>query len=260
MIARYFRPLATHPGALGLVDDAALLTAAAGHDLVLTADALVGGVHFFPDDPPDMVAKKALRVNLSDLAAKGATPRRLPARARAAERRRRGVAAALCAWAWRRRRRLWCPLLGGDTVRTPGPMMVSITAFGTVPQGSMVTRSGAQRRRPHHGHRDDRRCRARSCAAQSRRRQRAGSCDAKQAGTHLIAALSPAAAAQRSGRGGARCTLRRRWTCPTAWSAISPSSAARPVSTAEIDDRRAFRCRRRRGACSLPIRRRSKPS
>src|SRR5215203_5102912 len=74
LIARYFRPLAKHPGALALIDDVALLTPPAGHDIVLTTDAIVGGVHFFPDDPPDMVAKKALRVNLSDLAAKGATP------------------------------------------------------------------------------------------------------------------------------------------------------------------------------------------
>jgi thiamine-monophosphate kinase len=74
MIARYFRPLAKHPGALGLIDDAALLTAQPGQDIVLTADALVGGVHFFPDDAADMVGKKALRVNLSDLAAKGAAP------------------------------------------------------------------------------------------------------------------------------------------------------------------------------------------
>src|SRR5829696_9213050 len=74
LIARYFRPLAKHPGALALIDDVALLTPLAGHDIVLTTDAIVGGVHFFTDDSPDMVAKKALRVNLSDLAAKGATP------------------------------------------------------------------------------------------------------------------------------------------------------------------------------------------
>ena len=74
LIARHFKPLARHPGALGLTDDAALLTPPPGHELVLTADAIVGGVHFFPDDPPDAVAKKALRVNLSDLAAKGAKP------------------------------------------------------------------------------------------------------------------------------------------------------------------------------------------
>ena len=74
LIARHFKPLARHPGALGLTDDAALLTPPPGHELVLTADAIVGGVHFFPDDPPEAIAKKALRVNLSDLAAKGAKP------------------------------------------------------------------------------------------------------------------------------------------------------------------------------------------
>jgi thiamine-monophosphate kinase len=74
LIARFFRPIATHPGALRLIDDAAILTPPKGHDVVLTVDAIVGGVHFFPDDPPDAVARKALRVNLSDLAAKGAQP------------------------------------------------------------------------------------------------------------------------------------------------------------------------------------------
>lgn len=74
LIARYFRPLATHPAALRLVDDAAALEPPAGCDLVLKTDGLIGGVHFFPDDPADAVAKKALRVNLSDLAAKGARP------------------------------------------------------------------------------------------------------------------------------------------------------------------------------------------
>src|SRR5262249_1599692 len=74
LIARYFRPLATHPGAFGLIDDCAALTPPAGSDLVLKTDAIIGGVHFFPDDPADKVAQKALRVNLSDLAAKGARP------------------------------------------------------------------------------------------------------------------------------------------------------------------------------------------
>ncbi|MGH7043762.1 MAG: AIR synthase related protein, partial [Acetobacteraceae bacterium] len=73
LIARYFRPLAG-PAALGLADDAALLVPPPGRDLVLTADAMVAGVHFLPDDPPDLVARKLLRVNLSDLAAKGAAP------------------------------------------------------------------------------------------------------------------------------------------------------------------------------------------
>ena len=74
-IARLFRPLTEgDPAARGLNDDAAVLPAKPGHDLVVTKDALVSGVHFLPDDPFDLIARKALRVNLSDLAAKGAEP------------------------------------------------------------------------------------------------------------------------------------------------------------------------------------------
>src|SRR5258708_15034855 len=73
LIARYFRPIATDPGAFDLGDDAAILNAAGG-DIVATTDAIVSGVHFLSDDPPDTIARKALRVNLSDLAAKRATP------------------------------------------------------------------------------------------------------------------------------------------------------------------------------------------
>ncbi len=74
LIATYFRPLATHPGAFGLADDAAAIAPPAGCDLVLTTDGVVSGVHFFAEDPADSVARKALRINLSDLAAKGARP------------------------------------------------------------------------------------------------------------------------------------------------------------------------------------------
>ena len=73
LIARYFAPLAG-AGGLGLKDDAACVTPPPGCDLVVTVDALVAGVHFFPDDQPDSIARKALGVNLSDLAAKGADP------------------------------------------------------------------------------------------------------------------------------------------------------------------------------------------
>src|SRR5829696_1078109 len=143
LIARYFRPLAKHPGALALIDDVALLTPRAGHDIVLTTDAIVAGVHFFPDDPPDMVAKKALRVNLSDLAAKGATPAgflltfALPTAVGDGwiERFAHGLGADADAYG--------CPLLGGDSVSTPGPATISITALGTLPQGTMVPRSSA---------------------------------------------------------------------------------------------------------------------
>jgi thiamine-monophosphate kinase len=143
LIARHFKPIAKHPGALGLTDDAALLSPPPGQALVVTADAIVGGVHFFVDDPADAVARKALRVNLSDLAAKGAKPAgfvltlALP----------KGLGDA-----WLKSfalglgadtRKYGCPLLGGDTVYTPGPVSISITAFGTVPNGTMVRRAGA---------------------------------------------------------------------------------------------------------------------
>src|ERR1700731_675634 len=142
LIARYFKPIATAPGAFGLDDDAAILEAR-GEDIVVTTDAIVEGVHFLPDDPPDTIARKALRVNLSDLAAKGATPARfvLTLALRAADDAwlapfARGLGADLG--------RFDCPLLGGDTVSTPGPAMISITAFGRVAPGKMVRRSGAR--------------------------------------------------------------------------------------------------------------------
>src|ERR1700755_3592096 len=73
LIARHFRPLAG-AGALDLQDDAALLTPVPGRQLVLTTDAMVAGGPFLADDPPSLIGRKLLRVNLSDLAAKGATP------------------------------------------------------------------------------------------------------------------------------------------------------------------------------------------
>jgi thiamine-monophosphate kinase len=144
LIARYFRPLARHPGALGLADDAAVLTPPEGCDLVLKADAIIAGVHFFPDDPADAVGRKALRVNLSDLAAKGAKPigfllsLALPTGAADA------WLAAFTEGLGADAEHYGCPLLGGDTDSTPGPITVSIAAVGTVPRGGMVRRSGAQ--------------------------------------------------------------------------------------------------------------------
>jgi thiamine-monophosphate kinase len=99
-------------------------------------------VHFLADDPPDTVARKALRVNLSDLAAKGATPAGFVltlALRSADEAWLKPFASALGEDA----AQFGCPLLGGDTVSTPGPLMVSVTAFGRVPPGRMVHRSGA---------------------------------------------------------------------------------------------------------------------
>jgi thiamine-monophosphate kinase len=144
LIARYFKPLATHPGALALVDDTAFFTPPPGHDLVLKADAVVGGIHFFGDDAPDTIARKALRVNLSDLAAKGARPAgfllSLGLPAGVGEQWLAPFARALGEDA----EAFSCPLLGGDTVRTPDAIMVSISIFGLVPAGTMVRRGGAR--------------------------------------------------------------------------------------------------------------------
>ena len=145
LIARYFAPLASaFPGAYGLLDDAAVITAPAGCELVAKTDAIVAGVHFSADDPPGLVARKALRVNLSDLSAKGAVARAymldllLPttlsedwiagfARGLAEDQQRYGV-----------------HLIGGDTNATPGPVAIAVMAFGEVPAGRMIRRCGAR--------------------------------------------------------------------------------------------------------------------
>ncbi|HXW71871.1 MAG TPA: thiamine-phosphate kinase [Methylocella sp.] len=141
LIAKYFSPLAG-PGAFGLTDDAAILAQAPGEDTVVSSDMLTAGVHFFADDPPDFIARKALRVNLSDLAAKGAVPR--------------GFLLSLAlpeewnsAWLGQFARGLGedaamfgCPLLGGDTVKILGPLTISIMVLGAVPRGQIISRQG----------------------------------------------------------------------------------------------------------------------
>lgn len=142
IIARFFAPLAGD-GALGLKDDVALLPRRLGYDLVVTTDTVSEGVDYFTFDPPGTVARKALRVNLSDLAAKGAEPAgyllnlSLPhdvslewlgefSSALAGEQKQFG---------------LW--LLGGDMGVTQGPTSIVITAFGFLPAGRIVKRNGA---------------------------------------------------------------------------------------------------------------------
>jgi thiamine-monophosphate kinase len=144
LIARYFAPLAKHPGALGLMDDAAVVVPPPGCDLVLKADAIVGNVHFFAEDPADTIGRKALRVNLSDLAAKGAKPLGFLLSLALPDGVGEDWLAAFAGGLGADAEQYECPLLGGDTDRTPGPVTVSIAAFGTLPHDSMVTRSGAE--------------------------------------------------------------------------------------------------------------------
>lgn len=144
-IARHLRPLAADaPEALGLNDDAAVIPPRPGFDLVISKDAIVAGVHFLADDPLDLIARKLLRVNLSDLAAKAAEPY--------------GYFLAIAwpaeiGWAGREafvqglradQEAFGLKLFGGDTVSTPGPLTASATILGWVPQGAMVRRAAAQ--------------------------------------------------------------------------------------------------------------------
>lgn len=142
LIAELFAPLAA-PGGFGLTDDAAVIAPPAGSDVVVTTDMMVSGVHFLPDDPPDLVARKLLRVNLSDLAAMGSAPHgyalglSLPPEIDDAW--LRAFAAGLSA----DQREFGFALLGGDTTATPGPLTLSLTAFGFAPSGRLLRRSGA---------------------------------------------------------------------------------------------------------------------
>lgn len=144
-IARLFAPLTLGaPEALGLKDDAALLSTRPGFELVVTQDAIVEGVHFLAGDPPELIGRKLLRVNLSDLAAKGAEPYGALLTVGWPAGWGEGARSAFAEGLGADVRAFCCPLLGGDTVQTPGPMFASLTALGWVPAGEMVKRSGAQ--------------------------------------------------------------------------------------------------------------------
>ena len=142
-IARFFAPLAA-PEGLELLDDVAIIPGPPGEQYVLKTDAIVEGVHFLPDDPADQVAQKLLRVNLSDLAGKGAVPvgylltTALPRERDETwlERFAQGLA--------RDQKEFGIGLLGGDSVATTGPVTLSVAAVGRVRAGETVLRRGAQ--------------------------------------------------------------------------------------------------------------------
>ncbi len=143
LIARLFAPLATSPGAFALTDDVACVAQRDGHDLVVTTDALVEGVHFFADDPPASIAKKALRTNLSDLAAKGAEPAGYLLALSLPERIEMAWLESFAHGLGEDQKKFAVSLLGGDTTATPGPLTLAITAMGYVPAGTMIRRVGA---------------------------------------------------------------------------------------------------------------------
>jgi thiamine-monophosphate kinase len=142
-IARHFRPLAG-PGALDLLDDAAVFAPPPGREIVATVDAMVAGVHFLPDDPPDLVARKLLRTNLSDLAAMGAEPLGYLMTVSVPRDTTDAWFAAYAAGLAEDQAAFGITLLGGDTTSTPGPVSLSLTALGTVAPGQAIRRSGAR--------------------------------------------------------------------------------------------------------------------
>ncbi|MGB7543335.1 MAG: thiamine-phosphate kinase [Burkholderiales bacterium] len=145
LIARYFAPLAKgFPGAYGLLDDAAVIAPLPGHELVAKSDAIVGGVHFLPEDPPDLIARKALRVNLSDLAAKGAVPRAYMLDIMLPKMVTEEWIATFARGLAQDQDAYRVHLIGGDTDSTPGPVTIAIMAFGDVATGRMLRRGGAR--------------------------------------------------------------------------------------------------------------------
>jgi thiamine-monophosphate kinase len=143
IIAEHFAPLAGE-GALGLADDAAVLTPPPNRELVLCADAIVEGVHFLPDDPPDLVARKLLRVNLSDLAAMGAMPLGYLITVSVPRSTGKTWFAGFAAGLAADQAEFGLHLLGGDTTSTPGPISLSATLIGHVAPGTALRRTGAR--------------------------------------------------------------------------------------------------------------------
>lgn len=143
IIAKYFAPLAGE-GAFGLTDDVAVLPKRADHELVVTTDAITEGVDFFGFDPSDSIARKALRVNFSDLAAKGAQPVHYLLNLSLPHTITSDWLAGFADGLAQDQQQYDVTLLGGDTGATDGPLSISITAFGFVPEGKMIRRSGAR--------------------------------------------------------------------------------------------------------------------
>jgi thiamine-monophosphate kinase len=145
LVARYFSRLsAGFPGAYGLLDDAAVISPSSGYELVVKTDTIVGGVDFLADTPADLIARKSLRVNLSDLAAKGAAPRAYLVDLILPDTVSEEWIAAFSAGLALDQKEYSIHLIGGDTSSTSGPITVAVTALGEVPIGRIIRRGGAQ--------------------------------------------------------------------------------------------------------------------
>lgn len=145
IIGKYFAPLSQgFAGAHDLTDDTASLLIGNGNEAVITLDTMVSGVHFLPTDPPDLIARKLLRVNLSDLASAGATPRTYFLSLSLPSSITDSWIAAFAGGLAADQASFGIVLGGGDTTSTPGPLTLSLTAIGEAPRGQAISRAGAQ--------------------------------------------------------------------------------------------------------------------
>lgn len=144
-IQRLLAPLAQkEAGAFSLSDDGAGLSITNGEELILTKDALVEGVHFIGDEDPGLIARKALRVNLSDCAAMGAAPRAYLLALMLSETTNDAFLTRFAEGLREDQEAFGITLLGGDTTRSHGPLSLSVTLLGTLPGGTALRRNGAK--------------------------------------------------------------------------------------------------------------------
>ncbi len=144
LIARYFAPLASNPGALGLIDDVGVMRSPAGHDLVLSTDTVIAGVHFLAREDAGIVAKKALRSALSDIIAKGAEPSGYLLALSLPPNWTEMWIEAFCHALAQDQKHYGLALMGGDTTKTPGPLTITVSVIGLTSQNAAVLRSTAR--------------------------------------------------------------------------------------------------------------------
>ena len=142
-ISKYLAPLAG-PGSYGLKDDAALMAVPDGKSVVVTQDAIVSGVHFLPDDPLDLVARKALRVNVSDIISKGARPHSYSLALGVPDDWQDADMEAFTNGLAHDQDLYGIHLSGGDTYRSPERLSIAVTMFALAQENQYRTRLGAK--------------------------------------------------------------------------------------------------------------------
>jgi thiamine-monophosphate kinase len=143
-IEKYLAPLATDDGAFALTDDAAVFSCEEGKEIVIAKDAISEGVHFLPNTEPRLIAKKLVRVNLSDMAAMGANPKHYLMSAALNSKVDELWLKEFCESLAEEQKEFGISLLGGDTIKQSGPITLSMTMIGEVEKEKILRRNGAK--------------------------------------------------------------------------------------------------------------------